>query len=331
MLTLSRIKKSLALFILAAMSALAMPTAASGQGDEPSGSITVGVEITEDEELCDGVASISIIQPDESGERLELAYVETVDPDLNLYSVIMSAIAFSITDYLYIPADEDISESFQGTLASEIEPINLFSMNSLVYANESTTQEEGFQPHPADLNFDGVIDLDDDVPPLLRERYYRYVSEDFELEYNVGVCDSEIMGGVDVVRSSLSEEISGTDAELWDFYGEVPEGARGVAFLVRENQSDPEGFLPNFHAQWPTIYDGTDRPQFTDYVSFGESGSETFRAEMSLVGDYLVGNFQTQFQFNLQIDTYQFFHFSNTPLCKFLNPNWEQDNLCAAP
>ena len=319
-------KKAIGLFILASMSAVAMPTAASGEGETTSGSITVGVEITDENEPCDGLASIGIVQQEGASGRLELSYETTREPYVSLYGLITSSLAepweFSFVDY------ERVLESFQGTLASGLDPSDL-DTDSLIYADSETVEGEDFQPHPADLNSDGVIDLIGDVPPIMRESVRVYTSEEFLMDYDSGACSSEsIVGAVDVTRTGLTNEIEGTDAELSDFYGPVPEDAKGLVLLIRETEFNNENPVSNIHAVFPYANDPEVPRQFIDYVSFGETGQELFYAEMSLMGEYFVGNYQTEFTFNLEVGTYDYFETANTSICKFLNPNWEQGEVC---
>lgn len=321
-------KKAVGLFILASMSAVAMPTAASGEGETTSGSITVGVEITDENEPCDGVASIGIVQQEGASGRLELSYEDTVDPYVSLYGLITYSLAepweFSFVDY------ERVLESFEGTEASGLDLSDL-ETDSLLYADQETVASEDFQPHPADLNSDGFIDLRNDVPLILSEAFRIYASEEFLMNYDSGACSSEsIVGAVDVTRTRLTDEIGQRDAELSDFYGPVPEDAKGTVVLFRETEleySNENGAL-SIHAVFPHANDPEIPREFIDYVSFGETGQEVFFVEMQLVGESFVGNYQTEFTFNLEVGTYDSFEAANTSICKFLNPNWEQEEMC---
>jgi hypothetical protein len=326
---LLRFKKIAALGLLSAMAAGSVPVAAFGVEEEPSGSITVGVVITEEPDECtDATLTFSSEGNFESAEFVDSS-AETLE-GLQLWDLVNFAFRDSKNP------QEDILNSFpvgsnfsnelgspEGTADEGVDP------NNFVY-RYSNDPETFPWTHPADLDGDGAIEIDQDTPTYLLEEKSYFNTEYFDVVFDAGECTSVTQYGLlSVGRDPLQKLFPmGEDDFEW--------GESEVGLLVNRDPGTYSGYgdalLSRSNGVGGTLYSdsvlnlGTEFARAPssgaygfDYVSLATRGAEELFAQIEIAGSGsdILGEYRVLFDFDLFVgDAEQIFELDNTIGCE---------------
>ena len=326
---LLRLKKIAALGLLSAMAAGSVPVAAFGVEEEPSGSITVGVVITEEPDECtDATLTFSSEGNFESAEFVDSS-AESLE-GLQLWDLVNFAFRDSKNP------QEDILNSFPvgsnfsdelggpvGTLDEDVDP------NNFVY-RYSNDQEIFPWNHPADLDSDGAIEIDQDTPTYLLEEKSYFITGNFEVVFDAGECTSVTQYGLlSVGRDPLQKLFPlGEDGSEW---GESEVGqlinrepgtysGYGDALLSRNDRMGGtlrrDSVLDELGTEFARA--PSSGAYGFDYVSLATRGTEELFAQIEIAGSGsdILGEYRVLFDFDLFVgDAEQIFMLDNAIGC----------------
>ena len=313
---LSRFKMIAALGLVSAMAGGSVPVAAVPVDQEPSGSITVGVVITEEPDECtDATLAFSSEGNFESAEFVDTSAAETLE-SLQLWDLVNFAFRDSKNP------QEDIMNSFpstgigsnfgdelgssEGTLDVVDDPSNYVYR----YSNDSETFP---WTHPADLDNDGAIEIDQDTPTYLLEEKSFFNTGNFEVVFDAGECTSVTQYGLLSVGRDPLQKLFPIGEGLFEW------GQSEVGLLVNRDPGTYSGYgdalLSRNNREGGTLRSdsllgdlGTEFARAPssgaygfDYVSLATGGTEEFFAQIEIAGSGsdILGEYQVLFDFDL--------------------------------
>lgn len=319
-----------ALGLVSAMAGGSVPVSAVPVDADPSDSITVGVLITEEPDECtDAWLTFSSESNSETAEFVDTSTAQTLE-DLVLWDLVY----FAFRDSKNV--QEDILNSFpegsnfsdellgpEGTADAEADP------NNFVY-RYSNDRETFAWTHPADLDGDGAIEIDEDTPTYLLEVKSFFHTGNFEVVFDAGECPSGTQYGLLSVGREPLQKLFPMGEDIFE-WGESEVGqlidrdpgtysGYGDAMLSRNNRvggtlvSDSLLDLGTEFARAPSS-----GAYGVDYVSLGTGGTEEFFAQIEIAGSGsdILGEYRVLFDFELFVgDADQIFELDNFIGCE---------------
>lgn len=312
---LLRLKKIAALGLISAMAAGSVPVAAFGVEEEPSGSITVGVVITEEPDECtDSTLAFSSEGNFESAEFVDTSAAETLE-SLQLWDLVNFAFRDSKNP------QEDIMNSFPSTgigsnfgdeLGSSDGTLDVVDDPSNYVYRYSNDAETFPWTHPADLDNDGAIEIDQDTPTYLLEEKSYFNTGNFAVVFDAGECTSVTQYGLLSVGRDPLQKLFPIGEGLFEW------GQSEVGLLVNRDPGTYSGYgdalLSRNNREGGTLYSdsvlnlGTEFARAPssgaygfDYVSLATGGTEEFFAQIEIAGSGsdILGEYQVLFDFDL--------------------------------
>jgi hypothetical protein len=333
MTKLSVIQRSSALSLVLMLAASSVPATGAPAEDDPSGSITVGVVITEEPDECtDATLTFSSEGDFESAEFVDTSAAETLE-SLQLWDLVNFAFRDSKNP------QEDIMNSFPSTgigsnfgdeLGSSEGTLDVVDDPSNYVYRYSNDPETFPWTHPADLDGDGAIEIDEDTPTYLLEEKSYFHTGNFDVVFDAGVCTSVTQYGLlSVGRDPLQKLFPmGEDVFEW---GESEVGqlinrepgtysGYGDALLSRNDRMGgtlrSDSVLDELGTEFARA--PSSGAYGFDYVSLATGGTEEFFAQIEIAGSGsdILGEYQVLFDFDLFVgDADQIFQLDNAIGC----------------
>lgn len=335
--------------LVAVLAATAMPTAASGEPEQPeqSGTVTVTVEVADDDggsggedPVCQDNAFLEL-RTNLDGSPVDSSPNTAIQAGLSGFFPARNPSLLELLHWTF-RYEEDSRAAIAQSLGHHMldDPQQLGFWESLEYIS-SIDYSSPNEPnavlgwHPADLNRDGALSVPEDLPEFLKTAVSNFETPEFEVYFATGclLTANETFGALFVSRSPVlilrqdvqdGESIeSWNEAEVVNFYEVLPFDGLGTATLFKQGSVNSPNIFGSKFAQRPRS--GANSP---DLAAVGRWGTERYRALMEIRGQISAGSYKTEYLFDLHVGGPSELGALDNRLCNWFN---ESEPLCVLP